>query len=254
MTAGSFGARLRAERERRGIRLEAIAQATKISVAMFEALERDDLSRWPAGIFRRAFIRAYAQAIGLDPAPTVAEFLQHFPDPSIDATAANGGATGAAPAAPPPAPPGALRLTLADESPAADSARHVDAAASRQRVVAAACDLAAVTLVGAGVALAGGPWSAFTAAALSYFVGGQLTLGSSPGAWIAARAPRGIGPAFSPRSASATTTPTHPLPSPTPAAAAHRRRQLRGVSAGGALRTSSHYGVPHRKKRAASQA
>ncbi|PYR57439.1 MAG: hypothetical protein DMF91_19450, partial [Acidobacteria bacterium] len=39
------------------------------------------MSHWPAGIFRRAFIRAYAQAIGLDPAVVVGEFLEIYPDP-----------------------------------------------------------------------------------------------------------------------------------------------------------------------------
>ncbi|PYR02245.1 MAG: DUF4115 domain-containing protein, partial [Acidobacteria bacterium] len=62
----SFGTRLRAQRERQRIGLAAIAHSTKINVALFEALERDDVSRWPSGIFRRAFIRAYAEAVGLD--------------------------------------------------------------------------------------------------------------------------------------------------------------------------------------------
>src|SRR5919204_4156453 len=80
----SFGARLRAERERKRIALQAIAQSTKISVALLQALERDDASRWPSGIFRRAFMRSYAEAIGLDPEPIVAEFLARFPDPAGD--------------------------------------------------------------------------------------------------------------------------------------------------------------------------
>jgi len=46
-----------------------------------EALERDDVSHWPAGIFRRAFIRAYAHAIGLEPDVVVREFLELYPDP-----------------------------------------------------------------------------------------------------------------------------------------------------------------------------
>jgi len=43
-----------------------------------EALERDDYSRLPGGIFSRAFIRAYATEVGLDPETTVAEFLTEF--------------------------------------------------------------------------------------------------------------------------------------------------------------------------------
>ena len=77
----SFGARLRHERERRKIALRSIAENTKIGLNLLEGLERDNVSRWPSGIFRRSFIRAYAEAIGLDPEPIVREFLERHPDP-----------------------------------------------------------------------------------------------------------------------------------------------------------------------------
>ena len=82
ITEESFGRRLRRERERRKIALSSISANTKISAALFEALEREDVSRWPAGIFRRAFIRAYAENIGLDADDVVREFLERFPDPA----------------------------------------------------------------------------------------------------------------------------------------------------------------------------
>ena len=77
----SFGARLRYERERRQIALRSIAEGTKISVSLLDGLERDDVSRWPSGIFRKSFIRAYADAIGLDPDSVVREFVERYPDP-----------------------------------------------------------------------------------------------------------------------------------------------------------------------------
>ena len=77
----SFGARLRYERERRQIALRSIAEGTKISAGLLEGLERDDVSRWPSGIFRKSFVRAYAEAIGLDPDPVVREFVERYPDP-----------------------------------------------------------------------------------------------------------------------------------------------------------------------------
>jgi cytoskeletal protein RodZ len=80
-TADSFGARLRYERERRQIALRSIAEGTKISIALLEGLERDDVSRWPSGIFRKSFIRAYAEAIGMDPDAIVREFVERYPDP-----------------------------------------------------------------------------------------------------------------------------------------------------------------------------
>jgi hypothetical protein len=79
--AESFGARLRQHRERQQIALASIAEQTKINLSLLEGLERDDLLRWPAGIFRRAFIRTYAHAIGLDPDSVVREFLELHPDP-----------------------------------------------------------------------------------------------------------------------------------------------------------------------------
>ena len=80
----TLGARLRSQRERQDIALATIAAETKISVALLEGLERDDLSRWPGGLFRRAYVRTYAQKIGLDPEQVVREFLEQYPDP-IDA-------------------------------------------------------------------------------------------------------------------------------------------------------------------------
>jgi transcriptional regulator with XRE-family HTH domain len=77
----SLGARLRQRRETQQISLTTIAEQTKIKLSLLEALERDDVSHWPAGIFRRAFIRAYAHAIGLEPDVVVREFLEQYPDP-----------------------------------------------------------------------------------------------------------------------------------------------------------------------------
>src|SRR3954467_15327231 len=77
----SFGARMRETRERQQVALSTIAEQTKIKLSLLEALERDDVSHWPAGIFRRAFVRAYAHAIGLNPDLVVREFLEVHPDP-----------------------------------------------------------------------------------------------------------------------------------------------------------------------------
>ena len=79
----SFGTRLRLQRERQQIAITEIATATKINPSLLKALERDDVSRWPQGIFRRAYIRDYACAIGLDPDVVMREFLELYPD-SVD--------------------------------------------------------------------------------------------------------------------------------------------------------------------------
>jgi transcriptional regulator with XRE-family HTH domain len=81
MHGESLGARLRHHRERRGVSLKTIASQTKISLSLLEGLEKDDISRWPVGIFRRAYVRDYAHAIGLDPDNVVREFVERYPAP-----------------------------------------------------------------------------------------------------------------------------------------------------------------------------
>jgi cytoskeleton protein RodZ len=84
-TTGGFGRKLREARERKGVSLRQIANATKISVSALEALERNDISRLPGGIFSRSFVRAYAIEVGLEPEETIREFLALFPNDSISA-------------------------------------------------------------------------------------------------------------------------------------------------------------------------
>jgi cytoskeleton protein RodZ len=71
----ALGTKLKRAREASGVALRDIALSTKISVAALEALERNDFSRLPGGIYSRAFIRSYAAAVGLDPEATVEEYL-----------------------------------------------------------------------------------------------------------------------------------------------------------------------------------
>jgi cytoskeletal protein RodZ len=71
---------LKALRERNGVALSEIESTTKIPAYLFVALERNDLSRWPKGLFRRAFFRDYARMIGLPVAEACAEFVRLFPD------------------------------------------------------------------------------------------------------------------------------------------------------------------------------
>ena len=84
----SFGGRLRAQRERQQVALADIAEETKIKRSLLEGLERDDISQWPSGIFRRSYVRTYACAIGLDPETVVREFLERYPDPVEESAAA----------------------------------------------------------------------------------------------------------------------------------------------------------------------
>jgi transcriptional regulator with XRE-family HTH domain len=75
----AFGPNLRRIRVQRGISLEQIAAATKVSQDLWSGLERNDLSRWPTGIYARAYVRAYALQLGVDAETTVDDFCRFFP-------------------------------------------------------------------------------------------------------------------------------------------------------------------------------
>ena len=168
-----LGRRLRSERERRRITLESIAANTKISVSLLKALERDDVSRWPSGIFRRSFVRSYAEAIGLDADEILQEFLERHPDPFAQTR-------------PNDAPPKrnsvgtGLRLTLAD-GPQPFSAGHLLAGA-KTRLSAVAWD-AATTLAFAltSYVFFQNFWAPLGVFMLFYYLGSVLILGNTPG-------------------------------------------------------------------------
>jgi transcriptional regulator with XRE-family HTH domain len=84
----SCGQFLRRARERRGLTLEEIAQRTKLPVRHLAALERDDFAVLPTGMYRRAEVRAYAEAVGLDRTAALAAF-----DSSSEETASRTGAS-----------------------------------------------------------------------------------------------------------------------------------------------------------------
>lgn len=75
----AFGPNLRRRRIQRGVTLDQIATSTKVSADLWSGLERNDFSRWPAGIYARAYVRAYAIEVGVDPDSTVDEFCRLFP-------------------------------------------------------------------------------------------------------------------------------------------------------------------------------
>jgi transcriptional regulator with XRE-family HTH domain len=171
----TFGAALRRERERRGITLDTIAEQTKVSAALLDGLERGDLTRWPAGIFRRAFVRGYADAVGLDSRTVLEAFLRIYPDEGAPAQAPAHVVAAAFGQAQP------LRLTLADD----DKLRTV---LSRSRVVGAAIDLLAPTVTAAVVAALVTPsagWATLGCVAIGYHALGAIALGTTPGLWAA---------------------------------------------------------------------
>jgi transcriptional regulator with XRE-family HTH domain len=160
----AFGPTLRQQRERRGVTLDAIARDTNISAALFDALERNDVSRWPRGIYRRASFRAYAAAIGLPPEPALVEFGRLFPESGHETPQPSGDE------------PAGLRLTLLPEPRWKPWVR---------RGLAATLDSGAVLLMAYGAASLSGitVWTVAAGLGLVYYGAGTICLGQSVGAW-----------------------------------------------------------------------
>jgi transcriptional regulator with XRE-family HTH domain len=179
-----FGPNLRAARVRRGMTIARLAEVTKVGSDLWEGLERNDLSRWPTGLYARAYVRAYALEVGLDPETTVDEFCRCFP--AGDRRAGRLVRENAA--------------LLGHESKWEDDLAHIEADrratpsdsgrapaffTKRGRIVAAAGDAAAVLLAAtAASALLSTRWALAAAVlGLAYHAASLLALGCTPAAW-----------------------------------------------------------------------
>ena len=76
----TFVTRLRRHRQRNRISLDELSTEIRVKKELLEALEENDLSDWPRGLYARAWIRGYATAVGLDPDEAVDEFCRLFPN------------------------------------------------------------------------------------------------------------------------------------------------------------------------------
>jgi transcriptional regulator with XRE-family HTH domain len=174
----SLGARLRQERERRKISIASIADSTKILGALLEGLENDDVSRWPIGFYRRAFLRSYATAIGLDPDATWRQFAERFPEPEEPVVTASEGSRRAR-----------LRLTLADRAtwfvggPLLDRLPPRGAAVAFDLTIIGSVAIVAFVVIGLF-------WLPLAAGAVLYYCGGILALGNTPGVCLFAPLPQ----------------------------------------------------------------
>jgi hypothetical protein len=168
----TFGPRLRAERERRGISLETIADVTKVGRELWE------------GIFARSFVRDYAIAIGLDADEVIDEFCRLFPQGDRRAERvikAQGELIGHSVSLDGSMiPRGGDRRAAAREQADAARARRIRLA---PRSVAAGIDTTAVLLLATGVSMAfnTGFWTTAGAAGLAYYAVSTIALGATPG-------------------------------------------------------------------------
>jgi cytoskeleton protein RodZ len=75
---GDIGDRLKRARLACGLSLSDIAGRTKISPPSLTAMERNDFARLPGGVFRRAYVRAFAEEVGLDAGALVREYRARY--------------------------------------------------------------------------------------------------------------------------------------------------------------------------------
>lgn len=76
--ATDIGSRLRQARETRGLTLRDIATTTKISMTALVAIEHNDFARLPGGVFRRAYVKAFAAEVGLNADDLAREYRVRF--------------------------------------------------------------------------------------------------------------------------------------------------------------------------------
>ncbi len=162
----AFGPRLKAHRERQGITLQDIAESTKIAASLLSSLERNDVSQWPKGIYRRAFLRSYARAIDMPFDSVWAEFVQLFPE------------DGTAPVASHFTEATQLRLTLA-----AETRRLLPP--SKRNIVGATGDLAAILALGLSLAWVTGMslWVSLAFMSIAYGAASTALVGGSFALW-----------------------------------------------------------------------
>jgi len=181
----TFVLRLRAARERSGVTLAQISDRTKVPVSAWSAMEENDFSRWPSGVFARAYMRDYATICGLDPKETVDEFCRLYPiadrrsRPTLERKAEILGVT-------PSYEDECLPPEGDRRAPAAKPPDRRTVVLGDQRTQRAFGALADVLIVG-GIAMAGARLSGIemlnllAVVALAYFSAGTVLLGKSIG-------------------------------------------------------------------------
>jgi hypothetical protein len=191
----TLGPYLRRERERRGLALRTISENTKVSIGLLEGLEADDISRWPGGIFRRAFVRCYAQCVGLDVDDVIRRFETQFPTETP------------APSEATPFAAVASHAVLVRESPQRNAGSRSADLSARSRLLGTAADLAVAVVLAFGAAAAGSRllWPVLMIAC--YYAAGVMMTGTSP---MVALLADGFLPVPKPKE------PSLPTPAPTP--------------------------------------
>ena len=144
-----FGELLRLERERRGKRLDEIADALRIPESSLRAIEAGDVGALPTPIYFNLFAKTYAESLGIDYTATTEAIREEFgPQPTVEVKKSRKGT---------PSPERAAARTQPKEKPLKAEPEANDAGGDeaespplkkRSRRVALGFAAAAVVLVG----------------------------------------------------------------------------------------------------------
>lgn len=99
----TLGEELRRKREERAITLAEISESTRIGTRFLKAIETDNFSTLPGGIFTRSFIRAYAKQVGMNEDEAIALYQQQVIGPPEESHEESSLTAKAKMSAPPPA-------------------------------------------------------------------------------------------------------------------------------------------------------
>jgi hypothetical protein len=171
-----------------GLSLEELSVQTKVSVDLWDGMEKNDFSRWPTGVSARSYIRAYAEAVGADPNATVDDFCRLVPqgDRRVERIVRGtaeflGHQLVWSDDLPPALVEGDRRAPVARQ----DGGRGPWWIAANPRGVAVAIDLLAVVALAAGIVAAAKIefWMTLAVTALLYHGVSLVFIGCSPAVW-----------------------------------------------------------------------
>jgi cytoskeletal protein RodZ len=86
LSLSELGKKLKEEREKKQLSLEDIQQETKIQKRYLKAIEEGRFETLPGKFYARAFVKNYAEVVGLDPEQLFDELGSELPSPTKDAT------------------------------------------------------------------------------------------------------------------------------------------------------------------------
>ncbi len=72
----TVGEKLKRAREAQGMTISDVAERTKISAHYLEAIENNDFSILPGGVFNKGFVKLYARCVGIDEQEILQDYLR----------------------------------------------------------------------------------------------------------------------------------------------------------------------------------